>query len=75
MIDVGFNLEYCGHQVIENVEKMICADANEMVFKSDEKHEIYVLPTKAVKFIIPHVERCCTTVEEFNDITDADWSD
>lgn len=34
MLDVGFNLEYCGHQIIENVEKMICADANEMVFKS-----------------------------------------
>lgn len=74
MLDVGFNLEYCGHQVIENVEKIICADANEMIFKSDEKHETYILPKKAIEFIIPHVGKC-HTVEKLNNIADAPWED
>ena len=74
MVDVGYNLDYCGHQVIENVQKMVCANADEMVFKSDEKHEVYILPRRAIDFIVPHVEKC-HTVEELNDIADADWSD
>lgn len=53
---------------------MICANANEMVFKSDEKHEVYILPRNAVEFIIPHVEKC-HTVEELNNIADSPWVD
>lgn len=73
MLDVGFNLDYCGHQVIENVQEMICASADEMVFRSNEKHEVYVLPTNAVEFIIPHIEKH-HTIEEFNDVN-TPWAD
>ena len=75
MLDVGFHLDYCGDQVLTNVQKMICADAGEMLFRCNGNGEIYLLPTKAVKFIIPHVEEWHNIEDFVNGVDDADWSD
>lgn len=74
MLDVGYFLDYCGNQMLTNVRRMICANADEMLFKNYDDNEVYVLPMKAIKFIVPHIERC-RTIEELNGAEDADWSD
>lgn len=53
-VDVGYYLEHCGHRVIKNVyyhyddshDHMLCATAGCI--------NQYILPIKAIEFIIPH---------------------
>jgi len=56
MLDVGYYLDYCGNQILTNVRRLIGACSDEMEFKSLDTNEVYILPKKAIKFIVPHVE-------------------
>lgn len=54
-VDIGYNLEYCGHRVIKNVYYGGYAHDHNHVFCTtvDSKNQ-YTLPVDSIEFIIPH---------------------
>lgn len=57
-IDVGYCLNYCGHQVLEKVSQgIISHDINKVYFNSEDDLNQYCLPLDSIEFVIPHYER------------------
>ena len=58
LIDVGYCLNYCGHQVLEKVRQgIISHDINKVYFNSEDDLNQYCLPLNSIEFVIPHYER------------------
>ena len=57
-VDVGYCLNYCGHQVLERVSQgIISNDINKVYFNSEDDLNQYCLPLDSIEFVIPHCER------------------
>ena len=53
-VDIGYNLEHCGHRVIKNVY-IDGYDDNGTLYCTDIEETVqYKLPTDSIEFIIPH---------------------
>ena len=52
MVDVGYNLKYCGHQIIYNV-KMTGNENGKVVFLSADGKEQYILEKENIEWIVP----------------------
>ena len=56
-VDVGYCLNYCGHQVLEKVSQgIISHDINKVYFNSQDDLNQYCLPLDSIEFVIPHYE-------------------
>lgn len=56
-VDVGYYLNYCGHQVLEKVSQgIISNDINKVYFNSEDDLNQYCLPLDSIEFVIPHYE-------------------
>lgn len=59
LVDVGYYLNYCGHQVLEKVSQgIISHDINKVYFNSEDDFNQYCLPLDSIEFVIPHYEKC-----------------
>ena len=58
LVDVGYYLNYCGHQVLEKVSQgIIGRDSSKVYFNSEDDLNQYCLPLDSIEFVIPHYER------------------
>ena len=64
-IDVGYYLNYCGHQVLEKV-KQGAISHNKVYFNSEDDLNQYCLPLDSIEFVIPHYEFVIPHYEEEN---------
>ena len=66
LIDVGYCLNYCGHQVLEKVRQgTISHDINKVYFNSEDDLNQYCLPLNSIEFVIPHYERSKTNESSY----------
>ena len=66
-VDVGYYLNYCGHQVLEKVSQgIISNDINKVYFNSEDDFNQYCLPLDSIEFVIPHYEFVIPHYEEEN---------
>ena len=56
LVDVGYCMIYCGHQVLEKV-KQGAISHNKAYFYSEDDFNQYCLPLDSIEFVIPHYER------------------
>ena len=56
MIDVGFHLDYCGHNLMENVEYVPCDIENKLSFKKAGSNIEYIIDKNQIDFVVPHSE-------------------
>jgi hypothetical protein len=67
-VDIGYHLDYCGHQMVENVyyggytghDK---GEARHVFCTTVDGANQYTFPLESIDFIVPHIERC-VMVEE-----------
>ena len=64
-VDVGYYLNYCGHQVLEKV-KQGAISHNKVYFNSEDDFNQYCLPLDSIEFVIPHYEFVIPHYEEEN---------
>ena len=66
-VDVGYYLNYCGHQVLEKVKQgEISHKSNKVYFNSEDDLNQYCLPLDSIEFVIPHYEFVIPHYEEEN---------
>ena len=66
-VDVGYYLDYCGHQVLEKViQGIVSNDINKIYFNSEDDLNQYCLPSNSIEFVIPHYEFVTPHYEERN---------
>ena len=54
-VDIGYNLEHCGHRVIKNVYIDGYDDDSTYLYCVDIEETVqYKLPTDSIEFIVPH---------------------
>ena len=61
-IDVGYCMNYCGHQVLKKV-KQGAISHNKVYFNSEDDFNQYCLPLDSIEFVIPHYEERSKTNE------------
>ena len=56
-VDVGYYLEYCGEQHLEDVIHGFNAENNTICFTTSDRLNQYLIPKSAIKWVIPHIEK------------------
>ena len=62
LLDVGYYLNYCGHQVLEKV-KQGAIENKKVYFNSEDDLNQYCLPLDSIEFVIQHCEQRSKTNE------------
>ena len=55
LLDVGYYLPYCGHQVLEKVRQGAIKNKKSYFYSEDDCNQ-YCLPLDSIEFVIPHYE-------------------